>query len=122
MAHVLEVATIAVRHGSEQAFEAAFPTARRLLQRSEGFQTSRLVRGIEDPSRFLLLVEWDSVQSHDDFRASDRFSQWRGLLGPFFDGLPHVAHFRDIVPKGAERTSGPWRAEDNRSPAFGVPR
>jgi heme-degrading monooxygenase HmoA len=56
-----------------------------------------MTRGIESPSRFVLLVEWDSVQAHtENFRNSDRFPQWRGHIGPFFAAPPTVEHFEDV--------------------------
>jgi hypothetical protein len=45
----------------------------------------------------VLLVEWDSVEAHEEnFRATDRFTQWRELLGPHFAGPPLVEHFIDV--------------------------
>jgi quinol monooxygenase YgiN len=47
----------------------------------------------------VLLVEWDSVEAHlDNFRGTERFTQWRGLIGPYFDGAPRVEHFTDVQP------------------------
>ncbi len=57
-----------------------------------------MTRGIESPSRFVLLVEWDSVADHENnFRATDRFGQWRAAIGPFFAGPPLVEHFTDVA-------------------------
>jgi len=56
-----------------------------------------MTRGVESPSRFVLLVEWDSVEAHDvNFRQSERFGQWRALIGPYFAGPPLVEHFVDV--------------------------
>jgi hypothetical protein len=45
----------------------------------------------------VLLVEWESVDAHlDNFRATERFTTWRGLIGPYFDGAPRVEHFVDV--------------------------
>ena len=45
----------------------------------------------------MLLVEWDSVEAHvDNFRATDRFTRWRELIGSYFDGPPRVEHFTDV--------------------------
>jgi hypothetical protein len=42
-------------------------------------------------------VEWDSVAAHEEtFRATDRFPQWRALIGPHFANPPHVEHFSDL--------------------------
>ncbi|MEV0128271.1 antibiotic biosynthesis monooxygenase family protein [Dactylosporangium sp. NPDC050688] len=94
---VLEVALIDVLEGREEAFAAAYREARPLLASTPGCRSVRMTRGVESASRFVLLVEWDSVDAHlDNFRATDRFTQWRALLGPFFDGAPRVEHFTDV--------------------------
>ena len=92
---VLEIALIDVRPGSEDAFTAAYGQARHLLDEAEA-RSVRMTRGIESPNRFVLLVEWDSVAAHEQFRASERFGQWRGLIGPHFTGPPVVEHFADV--------------------------
>jgi heme-degrading monooxygenase HmoA len=94
---VLEVALIDVQPGQEDAFAQAYATARPILVSTPGCRSARMTRGIESPSRFVLLVEWDSVQSHNEtFRNSDRFTQWRGHIGPYFAAPPTVEHFEDV--------------------------
>lgn len=94
---VLEVADIAVVPGAEDDFVAAFRGVRDVLAGTPGCRSVRMTRGVESPARFVLLVEWDSVQAHEEnFRATDRFAQWRGALGPHFADPPRVEHFEDI--------------------------
>lgn len=94
---VLEIALIDVQEGRGEAFAEAYATAYPLLATTPGCRSVRMTRGVESPSRFVLLVEWDSVEAHlENFRASDRFGQWRGLIGGYFVGAPHVEHFTDV--------------------------
>ncbi|GAA1814714.1 hypothetical protein GCM10009682_39790 [Luedemannella flava] len=94
---VLEVALIDVTPGQEDDFADAYGKARPILADTPGCRSVRMTRGVESPSRFVLLVEWDSVEAHtDNFRATDRFGQWRGLIGPYFAGPPVVEHFTDV--------------------------
>lgn len=94
---VLEVALIEVLPGREDDFAAAYVQARPLLAGTPGCRSIRMTRGIESPSRFVLLVEWDSVQAHEqNFRATDRFPRWRALIGPYFAAPPVVEHFSDV--------------------------
>ena len=93
---VLEVALIEVRDGAQDAFEAGYAQARDLVAATPGWRSMRMTRGIETPTRYVLLVEWDSVQAHEGFRASERFGQWRALIGPHFAGPPTVEHFTDV--------------------------
>jgi heme-degrading monooxygenase HmoA len=94
---VLEVAMFDVRPGAEEAFEAAYRQVRHTVADSAGCRSMRMTRGIETPTRFVLLVEWDSVSDHEAFRASDRFGVWRGGIGPHFAKPPEVEHFRDLA-------------------------
>ena len=94
---VLEVAIIEVTPGSEDDFAAAYAKAYPLVATTEGCRTVRMTRGIESPSRFVLLIEWDSVEAHErNFRDSERFPQWRGLIGPYFAAPPLVEHYVDV--------------------------
>lgn len=93
---VLEVALLDVAVGAEQAFLGAYGEARALLASSAGLRNIRMTHGIETPTRFVLLVEWDSVEAHEVFRASERYTAWRALIGPHFAGAPRVEHFTDV--------------------------
>jgi heme-degrading monooxygenase HmoA len=95
---VLEVALINVTPGQEADFKAAYATARKTLATTPGCSSVRMTQGIESPARFVLLVEWDSVEAHEqNFRATDRFTTWRGILGPYFAVPPVVEHFTDVT-------------------------
>lgn len=94
---VLEVALIDVTPGREAEFADAYRTAVGELTGVDGCRSVRMTQGVETPSRFVLLVEWDSVEAHEqNFRATDRFGRWRALIGPYFAGPPHVEHFVDV--------------------------
>jgi heme-degrading monooxygenase HmoA len=94
---VLEVAVLEVVPGAEQDFTDAYRGVRDVLTSTPGCRSARMTRGIESPSRFVLLVEWDSVQAHEqEFRATDRFTKWRAAIGPFFAAPPDVQHFDEI--------------------------
>lgn len=100
---VLERAHIRVTPGQEDEFEQAFERARLVISASGGFRSLTLSRGVESPSLYLLLVEWATLEDHTvGFRESPAFGEWRGLLGPFFDGAPDVEHFVQVaaVPEG----------------------
>lgn len=94
---VLEVALIDVVPGQEEAFAAAYAQGRPVLAGTPGCRSVRMTRGVESPSRFVLLVEWDSVAAHEEnFRATERFTTWRSLIGSYFAAPPVVEHFTDV--------------------------
>ena len=95
---ILEHAIVDIPSGQQDAFEAAFAEAKTVLAGASGCRSISLRRGIESPSRYLLLVEWDALDDHMiGFRESERFTQWRALIGPFFDGPPSVDHYEPTI-------------------------
>ena len=94
---VLEHALLDVISGLEVEFEEAFSRAREIISKSPGFISLKIVRGIERPSSYLLLVEWESLEDHTiGFRQSARYAEWRELLHHFYDPFPVVEHFLEI--------------------------
>ena len=100
---VLEIAQIRVKPGQSEQFEAAFRQAERLLPGLEGYLSHELQRCVEQPELYVLLAHWRRVEDHTvGFRGSERFLEWRRLLGPFFDGLPAVLHYERAAVHAAE--------------------
>jgi heme-degrading monooxygenase HmoA len=93
---VLEVALIDVQPGTEAAFKAGYRSVVGTLRESAGLLSVRVTHGVETPTRFVLLVEWESLEAHQAFRNSDRFAVWRSGVGPYFAQPPHVEHFTDV--------------------------
>jgi heme-degrading monooxygenase HmoA len=94
---VLEVAILNVRSGEGEAFEAAFAQAQQIVAASPGYQRHELRRCLEAGDRYLLLVWWDSLESHTEgFRRSAAYQQWRALLHHFYDPFPTVEHYVEV--------------------------
>jgi len=95
---ILEHAVIDVAHGEGQRFEEAFGAAKPIISSSAGFDSRRLARCIEVPSRYLLLVEWDRLEDHTEgFRGSASYEEYRRRLHHFYDHLPVYEHYEPLV-------------------------
>lgn len=95
---IKELAEIDIRPGCEEAFEAAAHRARDLFLASKGCIAFRLHRSLEQPSRYRMFVEWETIEDHMiEFRNSEAFLEWRKLCGPFFQSPPRVEHLVIIV-------------------------
>lgn len=95
---ITEIAQIEVKPGDEAAFEAAVGKARAAFGRAKGFHGLELHRSIEKPQRYRLMVKWDTLENHTvDFRGSENFAEWRGLVGSFFATPPEVEHTETVV-------------------------
>ena len=95
---ILEIAQIEVKAGMEAAFEEGVTKAAPLFQRARGCKGMELHRSVEHPSRYRLLVRWQTLENHTvDFRGSADFQEWRRLVGACFAGPPEVEHARLAV-------------------------
>jgi heme-degrading monooxygenase HmoA len=98
---VLEVAVLNIRLGESRAFEAAFAEASPIIAASPGHQRHELRRCVEAADRYLLLVWWDSLESHTrGFRRSPGYQRWRELLHRFYDPFPDVEHYALVSAVG----------------------
>jgi len=105
---ILEHALLPVIAGREAEFEATMREAYPLIAATPGFLGLELHRGIEQPSSFLLLVRWESVEAHSvGFRQSDRYPRWRELLHHFYDPFPLVEHYAAVDLGDAAGPAGP---------------
>jgi heme-degrading monooxygenase HmoA len=95
---ITEHALLDVVAGREDEFLDAMEQAKGLIAASPGFRSLRVERGVERPSRFLLLVEWERLEDHTEgFRGSEAYQSWRAALHHFYDPFPVVEHFVPAV-------------------------
>ena len=88
---VLSVLYFDVKDGP--GFEAAFQTEEELLKSARGYVRHELHRGVEEPSRYLLLGEWKAVEDHARFLQAHG-PQILGAVGPYINGGPDIKHFQ----------------------------
>jgi heme-degrading monooxygenase HmoA len=97
-AMITEIAQIDVKPGSEKEFEAAVAKARPLFLRAKGGKGFELHKSIEKPSRYRLMAKWETLENHTvDFRGSEDFTAWRGLVGQYFAAPPEVEHTDTVM-------------------------
>ncbi|MCF6189530.1 MAG: antibiotic biosynthesis monooxygenase [Cocleimonas sp.] len=95
---ILEVATLDVKPKQEQAFEAAFAEAQLIIASMRGYISHQLQKSIENPNRYILLVNWETLEDHTvGFRESAGYQEWRALLHHFYDPFPTVEHYASII-------------------------
>jgi len=94
---ITEIAALTIDPARAEEFEAAVASAQPFFQAAQGCRGMSLERVIEDPSRYRLIVQWDSVEDHMvTFRQSEAFQGWRSAAGPFFVEPPTVEHSRVV--------------------------
>jgi quinol monooxygenase YgiN len=93
---ILERAEIPIKPGAEQHFHSAMLEGRRILAGAAGCHAVKVGRGVENPGRFLLLLEWDSVAAHKAFTQTQEFGRFKALVGQYFAGPSSMEHFELI--------------------------
>lgn len=94
---ILEVAILDVRAGQGPQFEAAFKTASTIIASMHGYVSHQLQRCLEQRSRYILLVNWETLEDHTvGFRGSDGYQEWKKLLHHFYDPFPTVEHYEAL--------------------------
>ena len=77
-----------------QAFETAYQKAEPILQGSKHCLGYRLLRGHEEPENWILIIEWDSVEGHEQgFRKEPSFREFFALVKPFFNDIQEMKHY-----------------------------
>jgi heme-degrading monooxygenase HmoA len=95
---ILEAAVLNVRAGEEQAFEQAFRAASPLIAATPGYIGHQLQRCLETKGRYLLLVQWETLEAHTiGFRQSPAYLQWKTQLHHFYDPFPVVEHYESVL-------------------------
>jgi len=98
------VATLDVKSGQEAEFEIAFSKAQCIISSMPGYQSHQLQKCIEKPSRYILLVNWETMEDHTvAFRESDEYQEWRAVLHHFYDPFPTVEHFSTVLTGSKKR-------------------
>jgi heme-degrading monooxygenase HmoA len=94
---ILEIAVLDVIPGREADFERDFARAQSIISSMPGYVGHRLRRCVEQPSRYVLLVDWQTIEDHTEgFRNSPEYQEWRALLHHYYDPPPQVSHYLDV--------------------------
>lgn len=93
---ILEIAMLEVKQGLEERFEGAFKIASRYISSIDGYLKHSLQKCIEQKNKYVLLVEWQTLENHTiDFRKSREYIEWKKLLHHYYDPFPMVEHFEE---------------------------
>lgn len=95
---ILEVAILDVKPEMCGEFESVFRRALSIIASMKGYVSHELQRCLEKPSRYILLVRWNTLEDHTiGFRQSKEYLEWKRLLHHFYDPFPTVDHYESII-------------------------
>jgi quinol monooxygenase YgiN len=58
-----------------------------------GAHEGKILRSIEDPSRVVVVIEWDDVEAHTRHRGTDAHNRFRAQLQPYQTGASQIGHY-----------------------------
>jgi len=91
---ILEVTILDVIPSREAEFESAFKQAIPIIAGMKGYISHQLQKCIEKENRYILLVNWETLEDHTKgFRGSEEYQEWKRLLHHFYDPFPNVEHY-----------------------------
>ena len=66
-----------------------------------GYVSHELQECIEKSDRYLLLVNWETLEAHTEgIRSSPQYEEWKALLHHFYEPFPEVEHYREVPNPG----------------------
>jgi heme-degrading monooxygenase HmoA len=89
---IIERVEVRLKPGDEQHYMQAIAEMKHLILGAEGCRAITVGRGVEDPSKALLLVTWDAVERHIEFTKTSGHAQLVARAGPFVESAA-VEHF-----------------------------
>lgn len=89
---IIERVEVTIKDGYEEDYLQAISEMRGLLASAEGCSSVSFGRGVENPSKALLLLSWDTLESHTNFRRTSEHAQLVAKAGGFVASAS-VEHF-----------------------------
>lgn len=94
---ILEVAVLDVKNELEIDFEKNVALASQYISTTKGYKGHSLRKCLERANRYILLVNWEDLKSHEiEFRKSEAYQKWKALLHKYYDPFPTVEHYETV--------------------------
>jgi quinol monooxygenase YgiN len=94
---VLEIAQYTAQPGKAGAFQAGLLKGIEIIRRAKGCISATPRRQIEDPEKFIVMIEWETLEDHTvGFRGSPQFLEYRSHLAGLFVEPIVAPHFEAI--------------------------
>lgn len=94
---VVEVTRLRANAGDEAELVANVSDGARIIASGAGCRGVEVLRGVEAPGEVVLVVEWDTVEAHRAFHATDLFQNYRASMVEILAEAPEGAHFERVA-------------------------
>jgi heme-degrading monooxygenase HmoA len=96
---IVEYLRYAIDKDRQGDFIRAYDAAREPLGQSPYFLGLDLCQCVEDPSQFILRIEWTSAEDHlQGFRKSAEFRDFFNHIRPYVGAIAEMRHYNRILP------------------------
>jgi quinol monooxygenase YgiN len=98
---VIEYIRYRIADDRRDEFERAYAAADKPLAASSHCLAREVGRGVEEPDSYIVRLEWDSVEGHEQgFRSSPEFREFFACVQPFVDDIQEMRHYEVVVADG----------------------
>jgi len=80
---VKEISLLVIEPKEARAFEDTYRQVAPILRRQPGYRGDELLRVLENPAEYVLIVEWERAEDHAGFVRSADFRLLADPWGPF---------------------------------------
>jgi len=96
---VVEYIRYGVPAERSEAFERAYQEAASALELDEHCQAYEVSRCAEEPTSYVVRLEWDSIEGHErGFRGGPHFGRFLQAVRPFIDQIEEMRHYTPTSP------------------------
>jgi len=93
-AGVIEYIRYRIAEHRKLEFELAYATAMNLLEQSPHCLGCDVARSIQEPTSYIVRIEWDSVEGHrNGFAKSPLFPKYLAAVRPFMGDIEEMRHY-----------------------------
>ena len=101
---IVEYTRYKVSEQQEKALIEAYEQARSVLDTSPHCLSYELSQCTEEPTSYVLRIEWDSVNGHlEGFRKSPQFAAFFQAVRPFFNDIQEMRHYEVTHVNGKQQ-------------------
>lgn len=99
---ILEAVFLYVKPELAIQFESDFIKASQYISSIQGYLGHRLEKCVEVENKYLLLVDWNTLEDHTiGFRSSEAYLEWKIILHHYYELFPIVEHFETVFENKA---------------------
>lgn len=104
---IVEYIRYSIVEDRRTAFENAYAEAQSALHASSHCLGWELAGCSEDPTQYILRIEWDSAEGHmSGFRRSPEFRSFLTLVRPYIDDIQEMRHYELTGVRGDKSGAG----------------